>query len=153
MTTADHVAPPQASRRNDVQLFLAIVVVYFVVDVLYQVAFGIRFNTDQYERAGIDGIFADPPRHLYLFVVFFAVIGLANLVLVVKPSIVERSVRSAAKKGALLGLTAYGTLAMTTTWSIADYPLASAIAIASEGTFFSAATPAAITWWALRGPS
>lgn len=138
------------SRPSRTKLFFFIIVFYFVIDVIYQVAFGINFNTTQYENAGIDGIFADPPRHLYLFVVFFLLIASSNLVLVVEPSIAESSVANAFKKGALLGLTAYGTLATTTTWTIADYPLASTIAIASEGTFFSATTSAAATWWALR---
>ena len=150
METSDIPARQTRSRPSDVKLFFFTMAVYFVVDVIYQVAFGINFNQGQYETAGIDGIFADPPRHLYLIVVFFVLIALANLILVVKPSITDRSVPNAAKKGALLGLTAYGTLAMTTTWTIADYPVASGIAIAAEGTVFSCVASAAATWWALR---
>ncbi len=138
------------SEPSRIKLFLFIIVFYFVIDVIYQVAFGINFNETQYENAGIDEIFADPPRHLYLFVVFFVLIALANLVLVVRPSIAQASIANAAKKGALLGLTAYGTLATTITWTIADFPLASTVAIAAEGTIFSAATSAAATWWTLR---
>ncbi|MEM8862768.1 MAG: DUF2177 family protein, partial [Chloroflexota bacterium] len=55
----------------------------------------------------------------------------------VRPALEKENLILAIRNGFLIGITAYGTLAMTNTWSFSNYPLTIMFAIIFEGILFS----------------
>ena len=103
--------------------YLSVFVIYFIVDVTYQMVFGIPFSKKIQEEAGIAEIFASEIQNPVLMLVWFAIMTLAIVKLVVEPAVEAKSLKMAATRGLLLGVTAYGTLALPNGWSLAGYPL------------------------------
>ena len=129
--------------------YVSVLVIYFVVDVAYQILFGIPFATQVQEKAGISGIYAETIRP-QLIGVWFVVITVAIVHLAVNPAVANSSVREAVVKGALLGVAAYATLGLANGWSLANYPLSLVAEITLEGVLFAPIAAAVTTWWMLR---
>ena len=137
------------TKRN-LYLFSLAVMSYFIVDVLYNVLVGMKIDAYYYEKSGIIDIYALSPQAPVLFVLFFIIIGLANVVLVIQPSISVRSVSRALSHGFLLGVTAYGTFALPCAWSIKNYPLMLAFIHIVGGGVFSMVASGLTTYLDLR---
>lgn len=131
-------------------VYLSIVAIYFVVDVAYQVAFGLNQMSSQFENAGIDNIMTDEPQYIWTVPIFFLVIGFVLLRVVVLPAIDQGSVSSAFINGALVGVAAYGTLAIVLLWSVRDYPPAAAGFVLLEGLLFPTISSGVTAWLFLR---
>ena len=79
---------------NSIKHFFIAFFTYLLVDILYQVLIGYRLMTHFYESAGISDIFTSPEGlGLALVLLFFILIALANLKLVIEPSIKEKNLR------------------------------------------------------------
>lgn len=129
--------------------YLSVLLVYFVVDVAYQILFGIPFAAHLQEKAGISGIYAESIRP-ELIGLWFIIITVAIVHLVVDPAVKEGSVGQAVVKGVLLGVAAYATLGLANGWSLANFPLMLVAEITLEGVLFAPIAAAVTTWWMLR---
>lgn len=116
----------------------------------YQVAFGLNQMSSQFENAGIDDVMTDEPQYIWTVPIFFLVIAFVLLRVVVLPAIEEGSVRSAVINGALVGIAAYGTLAVVLLWSVRDYPPTAAGLVTLEGLLFPTISSGVTTWLFLR---
>ncbi|MEM9134224.1 MAG: DUF2177 family protein [Actinomycetota bacterium] len=131
-------------------IYLSILGIYFVIDVLYQVAFGLNQMSSQFESAGIDGVMTDEPQYIWTVPIFFLVIAFVLLRVVVLPAIDAGSVGSAFLNGALVGVAAYGTLAVVLLWSVRDYPPTAGGLVLLEGLLFPTISSGVTTWLFLR---
>lgn len=129
--------------------YVSVLLVYFVVDVAYQVVFGIPFASHLQQKAGISDIYAEA-IWFELIAVWFVIITVAIVHLVVNPAVANGSVREAVVKGLLLGVAAYATLGLANGWSLADFPLMLVAEITLEGVLFAPIAAAVTTWWMLR---
>lgn len=136
--------------KTTILKYLSVFVVYFIVDVTYQVTFGIQFSQRIQEEAGIKEIFATDIQNPILILIWFAIMTTAIVKLVVEPAVEAKSIKVAALKGLLLGVTAYGTLALPNGWSIADYPMTLVLEVIMEGVLFAPIASVVTTWWLLR---
>ena len=75
---------------------------------------------------------------------------LAIVKLVVEPAVEAKSLKMAATRGLLLGVTAYGTLALPNGWSLAGYPLSLVLEVLLEGVLFAPIASVVTTWWMLK---
>ena len=130
--------------------YISVLLIYFVIDVSYQMLFGIPMSQSIQETAGIQGIFATEIAKPSLILVWFLLMTLAIVKLAVNPALEARSVKKAAKNALLLGLTAYGTLGMANGWSLKDYPLSLVAEIILEGALFAPISASITTWWLLK---
>lgn len=130
--------------------YLSVFLIYFIVDVTYQVLFGIDFAQRAQEAAGIKSIYATELENPIYILIWFLIMTVAIVKLVVEPAVEANSVKLAAFKGILLGVTAYATLALPNGWSIASYPLALVLEVILEGFFFAPIAASLTTWWLLR---
>ena len=137
--------------KTTILKYLSVFVVYFIVDVTYQVAFGINFSQGIQEEAGIKHLFATSIQNPILLLIWFAIMTTAIVKLVVEPAVAAKSIKQATLKGLLLGVTAYTTLALPNGWSLVDYPLALVLEITMEGVLFAPIASAVTTWWLLKG--
>ena len=103
-------------------MFLIAIVAYIFVDVCYNLTIGMSIDLYFYEQAGIIDIYTMSSNAIILFLIFFLIIALGNLVLVIKPAISKKSLSDALIKGFLLGIVAYATFALPSAWSIQKYP-------------------------------
>ena len=107
---------------------------YFVLDVVYQLVFELKFVEHYTKKYNI--VFTT--QKLYLFCLFFFYASLSNLFLCILPAIKNQyNIREAAFKGFFLGLFSYGNLACVFGWSLKNYPLVLVFAITFSGTLFS----------------
>ena len=136
-----------------VKLYFQALFIYVAVDVAYQLALGFRIFSHFAESSGMGAMYASPSGSAVgLMAVFFALIAFANLKLCILPAIEVRSVKAAARSGALLGATAYATLGLTNAWSIGRFPLVFALIVIVEGCVFSLVCSGLTTWLHLRRP-
>ncbi|AZQ63802.1 DUF2177 family protein [Flammeovirga pectinis] len=136
--------------KTTILKYLSVFVVYFVVDVTYQFVFGMNFSQNIQEQAGIREIFVTDIQNPLLILIWFALMTTAIVKLVVEPAVKAKDIKSAALKGLLLGVTAYGTLALPNGWSLANYPLALVIEVTMEGVLFAPIASVVTTWWLIR---
>ncbi|MEM7374400.1 MAG: DUF2177 family protein [Bacteroidota bacterium] len=136
--------------KTTILTYLSVFVVYFIVDVTYQAVFGIQFSQTLQEEAGIREIFAAEIQHPILILIWFAIMTTAIVKLVVEPAVEAKSIKAAALKGLLLGITAYGTLALPNGWSLADYPIALVLEVIMEGVLFAPIAAVVTTWWLIK---
>ena len=136
--------------RTTILKYFSVFIIYFILDVTYQAAFGISFSQNAQEEAGIKEIFATEIQNPILIIIWFAIMTTAIVKLVVEPAVEAKSLKIAALKGLLLGVTAYATLALPNGWSFADYPLALVFEIVMEGVLFAPAASILTTWWLIR---
>lgn len=136
--------------KSNAKLFASILIIYFVVDVVYQFAFGMNFSKGFYEAAGIADIFVDAPRYPVTILAFFMIITTVLLQLAVKPAIQQKNLGLAVTNALMIGLTSYGTLALCQTWSLKGFPIPVMFEIILEGLLFSPISAGLTTWWALR---
>ena len=135
---------------SQMKLFFQALATYIVVDVAYQVVVGLRILTVLLEDSPLKDSYVQPTAvGGGLMLLFFALIAFANVTLVIKPALEAQSVRFALKNGAVLGLTAYGTLALTNAWSLNGSPLLFVLTIPFEGLLFSMVTSGLVTKWNL----
>ena len=132
------------------KLFLSILIIYFVVDVAYQVAYGMNNIRSIYDAAGISPIMNETPAYLATIPLFFVVMAFVLLQVVVEPAIEKRSAGLAFFNGALVGVGSYGTLAVVLLWQIKGFPVSAGFAILLEGLLFPTIASGATVWWALR---
>ncbi len=130
--------------------YLSVFVVYFIVDVTYQVAFGIQFAQGAQEEAGIREIFATDIQNPVLILIWFAIMTIAIVKLAVEPAVKEKSIKKAAFKGLLLGITAYATLALPNGWSLANYPISLILEVIMEGVLFAPIASIITSWWLIK---
>ncbi len=130
--------------------YLSVFAVYFIVDVIYQVAFGIQFAQGVQEGAGIREIFAADIQNPVLILIWFAIMTTAIVKLAVEPSVKAKSIKDAALKGLLLGITAYATLALPNGWSLVNYPIALVLEVIMEGVLFAPAASVITAWWIIN---
>lgn len=123
--------------NSNVKMYLSVFFIYFAVDVAYQLLFGLNFSSNEYANAGFTDVLATAPRYPILFLFFFILITITNVELAVKPALEKENLNLAIRNGFLIGITAYGTLAMTNTWSFNNFPLTVMFAIIFEGILFS----------------
>ena len=136
--------------KTGVLKYLSVFVIYFIVDVTYQMVFGIPFSKKIQEEAGIAEIFASEIQNPVLLLVWFAIMTLAIVKLVVEPAVEAKSLKMAATRGLLLGVTAYGTLALPNGWSLAGYPMSLVLEVLLEGVLFAPIASVVTTWWMLK---
>ncbi|MBB6461989.1 DUF2177 family protein [Flammeovirga kamogawensis] len=136
--------------KTTILKYLSVFVVYFIVDVTYQFAFGMNFSQNIQEQAGIREIFVTDIQNPVLLLIWFALITTAIVKLVVEPAVEAKDLKAAALKGLLLGVTAYGTLALPNGWSLANYPLALVIEVTMEGVLFAPIASVVTTWWLIK---
>ena len=133
------------------KLFFQALVTYIVVDVAYQALIGLKLLTAFLSTSPLKEVYIQPTAvGGGLMLLFFCIIATANVKLCIVPGLTARSPRHAALNGGLLGLTAYGTLALTNGWSLGGFPLLLSLTITLEGLIFSMVTSGAVTWWHLR---
>ncbi len=136
------------------KLFFQTLLTYIIVDVAYQAAIGLKLLTAFLSSSPLKDVYVQPTAvGAGLMLLFFCIIAGANLRLCIRPGLESGDHRMAAVNGALLGLAAYGTLALTNGWSLGGFPLLLSVTITLEGVFFSAVTSGLVTWWQLRGQS
>ena len=131
-------------------MFLSILVIYFVVDVAYQVSIGLKLVGSLYEAAGVSDVFSSEPQHLATIPLFFVVMAFVLLRVVVLPAIEKKDVLQAFLNGALVGIASYGTLALVLLWQIVGFPVAAVFAILLEGLLFPTISSGVTAWWFLR---
>ena len=136
--------------KTTILKYLSVFAVYLAVDVTYQFVFGIPFSQRIQEDAGIRDIFAETIQNPILILIWFAIMTTAIVRLVVEPAVAAKSISVAARKGILLGLTAYGTLALPNGWSLADYPIALVLEVMLEGLLFAPIASVVTSWWMLK---
>lgn len=130
--------------------YLTALGIYFVIDVAYQFAIGMRLG-DHFITGTLREVYGSPGGSaIVLIALFFLIIAYANLKLCIERGIEQRDWTLAAKLGALLGTAAYGTLALANGWTFADYPLGYVCTVTFEGILFSTITSGATTYLALR---
>lgn len=66
--------------KTTILKYLSVFVVYFIVDVTYQVAFGIQFSQGVQEEAGIREIFATDIQNPILILIWFAIMTTAIVI-------------------------------------------------------------------------
>ncbi|MCH2107929.1 MAG: DUF2177 family protein [Polyangiaceae bacterium] len=135
---------------NQIKLYAGVFWIYVLVDVGYQLLFGMQFTAAQYEAAGMGPLIASPPRYPFLFFLFFVAITIANVELAVKPALEKRSLGLALRNGAIIGFTTYGTLAWVNTWTFKDFPVLVMFEIMFEGLCFSTVASGLTTRWRIR---
>ncbi len=136
--------------KTTILKYLSVFVVYFMVDVTYQVAFGINFSQGVQEAAGIQHLFVSSIQNPILIFIWFAIMTAAIVKLVVEPAVAAKSLKQAAINGLLLGVTAYATLALPNSWSLINYPLKLVIEVVMEGVLFAPIASVVTTWWLLK---
>ena len=115
-------------------LYFIVMGTYFVIDVLYQFLFELKFVDFFVKKYKLPII----SQRFYLIALFFVYASFANLYLCILPSIENGyNIREAGFKGFILGLFSYGNLATVFGWSIKDYPFVLVFAITFSGTLFS----------------
>ncbi|MEM7321579.1 MAG: DUF2177 family protein [Actinomycetota bacterium] len=132
------------------RVYVSILVIYLVIDVLYQAAFGLNRMSSLFEDAGIDDVMTDEPQYIWTVPIFFLVMAFVLLRVVVQPAIERGDVLSAFLNGALVGIASYGTLAAVFLWSVRDYPPAAAGFVMLEGLLFPTISSGVTAWLALR---
>ncbi len=142
----------RAIDTNSTKLYFQTLVTYIVVDVAYQAVIGLKLLTAFLSTSPLKEVYVQPTAvGAGLMLLFFCIIAMANLQLCIRPGLADSSPGKAALNGGLLGLTAYGTLALTNGWSLGGFPLLLSLTITVEGLIFSMVTSGAVTWWHLRG--
>ncbi|MEM7337451.1 MAG: DUF2177 family protein [Actinomycetota bacterium] len=134
-------------------MYLSILVIYLVIDVAYQAAFGLNQMTSLFETAGIDDVMSSEPQYIWTVPIFFLVMAFVLLRVVVRPAVEQRSVSSAFINGALVGIASYGTLAAVFLWSLLGYPPAAAGFVLLEGLLFPTISSGVTAWLFLRNDS
>ena len=130
--------------------YLSVFLIYFIVDVTYQVFFGIGFAQKAQEAAGIKDIFVTDIENPVYILVWFVIMTVAIVKLVVDPAVDAKSIKTAVFNGMLLGVTAYATLALPNGWSIANYPWILVLEVTLEGFIFAPVAASLTTWWLIR---
>lgn len=136
--------------KTSVLKYLSVFGVYFIIDVAYQMLFGIQFAQRVQDEAGIRRIFATDIQNPILILIWFAIMTVAIVKLVVEPAVEAKSIKDAALKGLLLGVTAYATLALPNGWSIAHYPIALVLEVTMEGVLFPPIASVLTAWWMIN---
>ena len=136
--------------KKNIYAFIIAFFSYIFIDVAYNLAIGLKIDHYFLEKANILDIYYEQPKHLYLLLVFFILIAIANVELVVKNAVAKKSIAIALKHGFLLGATAYATLALPLAWSIKSYPLELPVVHIITGGIFSLFTSGFTTWVILR---
>lgn len=113
--------------------YTSVFFVYFIIDLTYQITFGMQFSQRIQEEAGIKEIVASEIQNPILILIWFAIMTTAIVKLAVEPAVEAKSIKKAVHKGVLLGVTSYATLALPNGWSLANYPLALVFEITMEG--------------------
>ncbi|MCH2043800.1 MAG: DUF2177 family protein [Saprospiraceae bacterium] len=139
--------------KTTVLKYLSVFFIYFIIDVGYQFTFGINFSKGVQEEAGISQIFATDIQNPILILIWFSIMTTAIVKLVVEPAVAAKSIKEAAFKGVLLGITAYGTLALPNGWSLANYPIALILEVIMEGLLFAPIASVVTTWWLIKKES
>lgn len=130
--------------------YASVFIVYFIIDVSYQVVFGIPFSTQAQEAAGIREIYASEPRNPIFILIWFVIITIAIVKLAVNPALEKRNVALGVMNGFILGIAAYATLALPNGWSIDNYPNTLVLEILLEGALFAPVAAGVTSWWILR---
>lgn len=130
--------------------YLSVFVTYFIVDVAYQLIIGMNLSKNLQKEAGIDDLFVSDVQHPILILIWFTIMTIAIVKLVVEPAVKLKSLKSAAIKGLLLGVTAYATLALPNGWSLVNYPLFLVCEIVLEGVLFAPIAATFTTWWLIK---
>jgi uncharacterized membrane protein len=136
--------------KTNILKYLSVFVVYFILDVTYQVAFGLNFSQSVQEEAGIREIFATDIQNPILILIWFSIMTTAIVKLVVEPAVKAKSIKDAVFKGLLLGITAYATLALPNGWSLANFPMALVLEVIMEGVLFAPIASAVTAWWLIK---
>lgn len=136
--------------KTKLLMYVSILLIYFVVDVAYQVLFGLKFVASLYEAAGITEVFSTEPQHLETIPLFFLVMAFVLLKVVVLPAIEKRDVGLAFVNGMLVGIASYGTLGVVLLWQIAGFPISAVLAILLEGLLFPTISSGVTAWLFLR---
>lgn len=136
--------------KRNILKYLSVFGIYFVVDVTYQFSFGMKMSQSLQESAGIKSIFASDVQNPILILIWFALMTTAVVKLAVEPAVKEKSVKQAMIKGLILGVTAYGTLALANGWTILNYPLAMVLEVVFEGVLFAPIAAGLTTKWMIK---
>jgi uncharacterized membrane protein len=136
--------------KQKLSLFFMAFFVYAIVDIIYNVAIGLKIDERFYKKAGILDIFSKDLGNSWLFLIFFVVIALGNVILVILPAIRACSTSQALKNGFLLGIVAYTTYAIPLAVIIQNYPVLLAPIHILGGGFFSLCTSGFCTWFYLK---
>jgi uncharacterized membrane protein len=136
--------------KTSILKYLGVFATYFIVDASYQILFGLPFGQKIQAATGIQDIFATSPQNPELMLIWFAIMTLAIVKLVVEPAVASKSIKTAALKGILLGVTAYATLGLPNGWSLKDYPMGLVLEIVLEGFLFAPTAAVVTTWWLLK---
>ena len=136
--------------NTNILKYLSVFVVYFILDVTYQVTFGINFSQSVQEEAGIREIFTTDIQNPILILIWFSIMTTAIVKLVVEPAVEAKSIKDALFKGLLLGITAYATLALPNGWSLTNFPMALVLEIIMEGVLFAPIASAVTAWWLIN---
>ena len=83
-----------ALNENNYLKYLSVFVIYLIVDVAYQFAFGIQFSRNAQEEAGISQIFAPDIQNPLTLLIWFAIITTAIVKLVVEPAVKAKSIKN-----------------------------------------------------------
>ncbi len=136
--------------KTTILKYLSVFVIYFILDVTYQILFGIQFAQDVQEEAGIKEIFATDVQNPILILIWFAIMTTAIVKLAVEPAVEAKNIKSAACKGLLLGITAYATLALPSGWSLVNYPITLVFEVIMEGVLFTPVASVVTTYWLIN---
>lgn len=130
--------------------FLMILILYFIIDLSYQIAFGMRFLGGLYAQAGLSDIMNKGPAYFGTVPLFFIGIAFVLSRLVVEPAVAASSPRMGFVNGALIGLAVYGTLALVFLWQIKGFPPLAGLGFLLEGLLFPTLSSGLTVWWTLR---
>lgn len=136
--------------KKNILKYLSVFVSYFIIDVAYQMTIGIKLSSEFQKKAGIDDIFVSEVQNPILILIWFAIMTVAIVKLVVEPAVELKSLKLAALKGLLLGVTAYATLALPNGWSLENYPIALVLEVVLEGVLFAPIASVFTTWWMIK---
>ena len=130
--------------------FAVIFVTYIVVDITYQLSFGLALMGRLYEQAGIRDVMSQQPNHAWTVVIFFMMIAAVLLKLAVEPAIEQAQYRLAIRNGALVGIAAYGTTGLVFLWTITGFPALALVGFLGEGLLFCSVSSGVAAYLALR---
>ena len=125
--------------------YIIVFATYLTTDMGYQFAIGMQWAAKLQKKAGIKYMFADSVQHPWMMGLWFIIMTIAIIHFAINPALEQKNKSIAIKNAFLLGLLAYGTLALANGWSIKSYPSGLVFEIMLEGMLFPTITAAVAT--------
>ena len=136
--------------KTSFRLFIVTFLIYFVIDVAYNLAIGMDIDHYYFSQSGVLAALNTQPAYPATFLIFFILISYANVRLVIIPAIAKNSVKESAISGFVLGLTAYATMALPMLWQIKGFPFQLTIIHILSGGLLSLITASLTTYVHLK---